>query len=204
MRDRVCILCGLFTPDHARATGHATMCACLDPGYDHTRVWAVDPGDKHVGVSAGLVDRDEVRVLQTWTHTPDSWIETFTGVLNQKQADLVVCEEFRLYAWKAREQGFSNFPTVELIGVIKYLCRLHGVPLVLQGASTKDMSIKVARAYGVPLTKLRSGREDFPGRNQHERDSSAHLYWWAFRNESSPIVLAEKEQQRAGQPRKRP
>lgn len=198
----VCAHCGLYTPTKAIQTGHATMCACLDEGSPHQRIWAVDPGDKHVGVTALLIDDYEIVPLQSWTLEPDTWYQALTRIIVKQWVDVLVCEEYRLYPWMARQQGYSDFPTAQAIGVTNYLCKQAGIPVVMQGASIKELSIAVCRGKGIPLRKLPSGKEELPGRNQHERDSMAHGYWYAYRNPSSPIVLAEETARSAGNPRK--
>jgi hypothetical protein len=160
------------------------------------RVLAVDPGDKHVGTTLGQVDGSDergVHLIQSWTYTQPVFESVLETLLVDRLIDLIVCEDFVLYPWKAREQGYGQFATVKLIGVIQYLARKYDIPVVLQGANVKKMTVAVARGRQFPLKKLRSGREDFPGSNQHERDSVAHLVWYGYRNPNSPIVLGMQD-----------
>jgi hypothetical protein len=191
-REYVCAECGLAT-DASR--GQHSICVCLDSGGD-LRTLAVDPGDKHVGTTLGLIDGGDpngVRALQSWTFSQPVFISVLEDMLAAGTIDLIVCEDFVLYPWKAREQGYGQFATVKLIGVIQYLAQKYGIPVVLQGANIKKMAIAVGRGRHFPAIRLRSGREDFPGKNQHERDSVAHLVWYGYRNPNSPINLGMQD-----------
>jgi len=52
---------------------------------------------------------------------------------------VVVVESFRLFQQHAHDQIGSYFPAVERIGVIKYLCSQHLIPIVEQSPSCKSM-----------------------------------------------------------------
>jgi hypothetical protein len=58
-----------------------------------------------------------------------------TELLEKFQPTLVVMESYRLYPWKAQEQGFSDFFTPRLIGAIEDRCWQAGVPRAFQSAS---------------------------------------------------------------------
>ena len=51
-----------------------------------------------------------------------------------RPADLIICEDYRLYATKSEAQINSNLETPQLIGVIKYDCYLSKKPIILQMA----------------------------------------------------------------------
>lgn len=51
--------------------------------------------------------------------------------------EFIVLEEYKLYAHTASAQIGSSFETVQLIGVLKYYCAIHNIPIVLQSAKIK-------------------------------------------------------------------
>jgi len=178
------------------------------------RLLAVDPGDTHCGLAkleisqSGAADgQQQWRVRCVWSTetTPEMCVTIFEaglaldelrpfvdGDLQPEVIDAYVVEEYRLYPWLAREQGYSEFKTVKLIGKLEYLAGKRGAPLYLQSATEKKRSIAIARDQGAELVRLASGRLDFPGKNQHARDAIAHGYLWAYRNPASPIVRSRQ------------
>lgn len=92
-------------------------------------VWAVDPGDKHVGVAEFEVgvdaDGDQTAdCTKAWELDPEGAIDLIAAGLLHYRFDVLVVEEFRLYKDKALAQTGSTMPTCELIGQIKWAHRL--------------------------------------------------------------------------------
>lgn len=88
-------------------------------------------------------------------------------------ADVVVMESFMLYPGKARQQSWSKFPTVEVIGIVKYHCRNKNIPVVMQQPAIKQ---------AFPDEKLKF--LDMYTRNKHSRDAVRHaLYYQRFKKE---------------------
>lgn len=66
--------------------------------------------------------------------------------------NITVIEKFQLYDWKAKSKSWSTFPTIEVIGVLKFLAALNGSRVVLQSASTgkgfwSDAKLKASGLY---------------------------------------------------------
>lgn len=57
-------------------------------------------------------------------------------ILNFKP-DIVVMERFNLYPQMAKSLAWNSFYPCEVIGVIRYLCMFHNIPLVEQAPSIK-------------------------------------------------------------------
>jgi hypothetical protein len=55
-----------------------------------------------------------------------------------EKPDLIIYETFRLYQHKALAQIGSQFLTVEVIGVAKYLAAYHGIPIIDSPAANKQ------------------------------------------------------------------
>lgn len=99
----------------------------------------------------------------------------FDSLIENYEPDLIVYEEFKLYPWKAKQKSWSTFPTVEVIGVLKYIAEQKNVKIIGQGADTKtyfdDKKLKWCGVY--------------KGYSAHERDAIRHgLFYLEFGGES--------------------
>jgi hypothetical protein len=129
------------------------------------KILAVDPGDSHVGVAQyddGEVTAEEVAAAD--------WLPRFAGLV--VELDQVVVEEFRLYPGSAPALSWSPMRTVEMIGVIRWLCSCAGVPITLQSAAAKQPTRAQCKARGIEW-KHKSG---------HASDALLHLYYYMLRN----------------------
>jgi hypothetical protein len=59
------------------------------------------------------------------------------GIISEDVA-IVVMEAFRLFPQRAKEQIGSDFPAVQVIGVVRYLCEKRGIEVVLKPAGDKE------------------------------------------------------------------
>lgn len=93
------------------------------------RLIAVDPGDVHVGVaffeSATPSDDQSWKCVDTQEMTPEEFEDALAETFLDGDIDVLVVEKFRLYGDKAQQQTGSEFRTSQLIGVTKYLHRMH-------------------------------------------------------------------------------
>ena len=104
-------------------------------GSSLTRLIAVDPGDAHVGVAFfelnGSSDPWAAEVAPEWECVdaqewrPDDFVEAFAEALLDNDVQVLVYERFRLYGDLAREQIGSEFLTSQMIGVLRFLVRIH-------------------------------------------------------------------------------
>lgn len=160
------------------------------------RIMSVDPGEKHNGVAFATLDPNVEPGRQLVLRWQGDWdrnkiydeLEEYKSS-QVKRLDLIIIEEFRLYPWMAREQGFSSFETVEVIGALKYLAdRVLDIPYVMSKTSNKAPAVSVAKSNQPTLVRRGSGgKTDFVGSNQHERDALSHLVWYAWRDRTSPL-----------------
>ena len=126
------------------------------------RVLAIDPGET-CGVAKLMLRLDgkvqaEACTMQPW----ELFAEFNTGVAYY---DAVVIEEFRLYPGMAGAQFNSTFPTVEAIGVLKYLSSMSMIPFYMQKAQAKKPARKLCEDAGLPMVErtLGSGRRAYKG-----------------------------------------
>ncbi len=158
---------------------------------DTTRdVITVDPGDEHVGVAVwGWVHRTKRWQCDLAQEvTPMEFVRLLEDHLYKDQTALVVFETFQLYADKAGQQTGSDFPTPQLIGIIKYLVSLYpDVGLVGQPASIKKATLAVLRKKRVVSVAKTSGRDP----DGHGFDAETHGYHFFGRNEL-PVLYPTK------------
>jgi hypothetical protein len=115
------------------------------------RLIAVDPGGVHVGVSTWSDDPGFWACASAVELTPNDFADTLRDLLavGTNGGLGVAYETFRLRGGQgALQQQGSTFPEVELIGVIRTLCRWAGVPLIPIEPSNRSASIQRASALG--------------------------------------------------------
>lgn len=161
---------------------------------------AIDPGDIHQGTGYFEVDisyNDETKtgdpsLICHWTR--DLKRAALIKLAEEAHVDAFIVETFVLYPWMAREQGFSDFPTVKVIAVLEYIAEQRGIPCFIQGADVKKKARRIGERGGYPggIRMLGAGRNryrgwDFNAPSQHERDAIAHGVWWSFNHPASQL-----------------
>lgn len=127
------------------------------------RMVSVDPGDRHVGW-VEWVDGRPVNMIE---YTPALAIRRMEQVADR--LDLFVFERYLLYGWLASQQVGSEFPTVQLIAVLKYLAEHAGVPVVGQTAAQMKALYKIK-----PWVNLKPREWPTYGKGNHVRDALMH------------------------------
>jgi hypothetical protein len=171
---------------------------------------AIDPGDAWCGLSEfdlapgggrllgdGFVDQSrhgKIRLMRCRTLKPWDLCDELDRLI--PLIDFVVMERFSLYPWMAREQGFSEMKTAQMVGVVKWICRKQDVPVTLQDAKgtlragrtwAKQAGFKMKdRVLGSGQWKYRGPDFDLPGK-PHRRDSASHGVFWATQDPHSPL-----------------
>src|SRR5688572_13508130 len=98
-------------------------------------VLSFDPGET-TGMAC-FVAGEEVQLaaskqLKTWP-LQDA-IPTLSHVLTNYKPTIVVFELYRVYNWKTDQHANSEVPTLQVIGCLKTLCILQGLPFIAQQA----------------------------------------------------------------------
>jgi hypothetical protein len=88
---------------------------------------------------------------------------------NQGPIERVVCEDFRIYPWKAKELAWDRVRTARVIGAITFMCREKGIPLVLQPAAIKEAAVAAGaeELFDRPLHE-----------NRHQNDAAMHFVFF--------------------------
>lgn len=87
------------------------------------KILSFDPGGT-TGVAFGVYTGGREFDLRYVTQL--AWVERFTVADYIRHADRIVCEDFKLYENKAKDQINSRFPSVQLIGMIEYVANQLG------------------------------------------------------------------------------
>lgn len=137
-------------------------------------ILGVDPGAKHCGT---VLFKDGI---MEWSQEllPYELYARIQGISNS--IDYCVMEEFRLYPWLMGEQGFSALETVEVIGVVKYICITKGIPVTMQPASIKKPT----------MARLRG---EMKSKNPHCRDAEMHVRFYLEQQRIKARKQAQKD-----------
>lgn len=81
----------------------------------------------------------------------------------------IVCEDFKIYPWKARELAWDPVRTARVIGALTFMARVFDIPFILQPASIKG----AAKAAGAEELYYRPLKE-----NRHVNDSLQHFAFY--------------------------
>ncbi len=140
---------------------------------------AIDPGEAHCGVA---VSDDDETCADAFTLDPiefELWFQRECEKPMRHRPNLVIFEGFRLFPWMRKEQSWSSFGTCEVIGVIKYLTRIHRIPSKEQLPPIKKPTFKIAPRLGWVFQT---------GGTQHSLDAEAHLAYHLLRLEQDHNV----------------
>lgn len=86
--------------------------------------------------------------------------------------ELIVCEEYRVYAWRAKQHSWSNIPTLRLIGGLQMLCTQRDIPIIFQSAQ---------QAKGFSTDEKLKAWDLYQVRKRHANDAIRHaVYWLVF------------------------
>lgn len=130
--------------------------------------FSIDPGDANVGLAEWW--GTECQVARHTT--PDEAVDYVMGVAKEGRLDLLVHERFALYpgAEQGRGQMGSEFLTSQMIGVLKFICRHTGVPVISHLASHHKNYIKKAE-FKPPAKPLRDWKSY--GQGPHAKDAES-------------------------------
>lgn len=90
---------------------------------------------------------------------------------------IVVAEEYRVYGWKAKQHSWSDIPTLQLIGAMRYICEKKNIPCHLQSA-------QVAKGFATD-EKLR-GWDLWQTSARHANDAIRHAVYFLLCNKAGP------------------
>lgn len=131
-----------------------------------TTGWAVFDNEKIT--EFGTISAKEFATVEDYWHQHEL-------LISQKQPNIVVCEDFRLFAHKSKQQSFSQMETPQLIGYIRMTCWGKKIKFVSQQPSDK---VRVADPILVRMGvfEIKGGKHYCLERptNLHMRDAIRH------------------------------
>ena len=92
-----------------------------------------------------------------------------TAEENSGDIGRIVCEDFRIYPWAAKDLAWNSVRTARLIGALTFMARLHNIPFVLQPAAIKEAAV----AAGAEELFTRPLHE-----NRHQNDATMHFVYF--------------------------
>ncbi len=131
---------------------------------------SIDPGDIHVGFvswNQGVPDHLE-------EYTPEECCQVIEHLAQTSWLDVVVIEEWRLYPTMTDKMVGSDFPTCQLIGILKYILDGAGIAYHLQPAQAKYPTMGVLRNSRFQLISKRIGASN------HVQDAELHGWYFQF------------------------
>jgi hypothetical protein len=152
--------------------------------------WSIDPGESKCGVaifSGG-------RCVQAVRSTPDECLDKLWEHLGFAHSSTrpagVVLERFALFGHLAAMQTGSEMGTPQMIGAIRWMCRNHEVPLVMQTPQNAHSLERSEPWAGRPLRWWRSF-----GQGRDSKMAELHGY---HRIANSFVLKADKAEWLAG------
>lgn len=146
------------------------------------KVLVIDPGER-VGWAIGEIAPDGTGgVLKVLDHGIEFYHEFERDFLRARveagEFDLVIFERFRIRADKAKDFIGSEMPTIQLVGAIKYACRMSGTKWVSQGPKAMtDARISLKNPGGKDILRRLS---KLPKSHDDAHDGSALLHLWTY------------------------
>jgi hypothetical protein len=155
----------------------------LQPMFAKLRPWvfAIDPGEEHAGMAwtrdlPTLIGGETVGSRFTAaTDNPDGCTDRFArwcseariaGVTRAK----VVVENYRLDPAKLQMHMGSDVPTLQHIGALKYVARVHKIEVIMQNRDIKKPMAGILNGRGLKAL----------GDSRHAKDAELHLWYYCL------------------------
>lgn len=132
----------------------------------------IDPGETTGFAVYDPLLGDKITLQQLETKTVESGMRAIEAAWPRTRVQvIVVCEDYKVYGWKADQHKWAGLHTPQLIGAIRYFCALRGYPIFFQMASeakgwSTDEKLKMWGVYEPGL--------------KHARDALRHIINFLF------------------------
>lgn len=136
----------------------------------------IDPGNT-TGWAAVDSKTGDIKELK---HIPFETVSEFLSAYDWSQVDRVICEDFRLFPNKAKEQAGSDFQVVQVIGMVKQMVMMKNIPLIMQMSSILPIA---ERQAGLKIPKKHS--------ESHKIVALLHTRFWMIHNRIIPSVAQQ-------------
>jgi hypothetical protein len=136
------------------------------------RVLAVDPGE-----TVGWATFEELD-LQNAGQFPIGNLEDLDTFVTDTRPDVMVIENYRVYASRAAQHVGSEVNTAQYIGILKFLGGMYQIPVTLQMAHQAKGWVSDKRLHDLGL---------FQTGKRHANDAIRHgVYWLLFGKVAKP------------------
>lgn len=138
-----------------------------------TYIIGIDPGAT-TGIVVLAVTEDQIKIidaLQPNSHRAGTWL---ADELREGAVDAVAIERFTISTRTVRGTRSGALEALYTIGVIRYLCRNVGIPMVMQAPATAKNAFSDDRLRRLGLHRKTHG--------PHERDALRHALLYATTN----------------------
>ena len=133
----------------------------------NNRVLALDPGE-----TTGWFFKDYDQDIMKGGTIPKDHAEV-AKLIYALAPNIIIFETFHMYPGKAKSLAWNSFYPCEVIGVIKYVAEVNGIPLVYQAPSVKKY------AGGLQADWVQFQRNDLKEKvTEHVKDAYLHLKYW--------------------------
>lgn len=130
------------------------------------RVLAIDPGE-----TTGWATFEACDLTQAGQF-PVNDLEAFDTFVTDHRPDVMVIENYRVYASRAAQHVGSEVNTAQYIGILKFLGGMYQIPIALQMAHQAKGWVSDARLHQLGL---------FQTGHRHANDAVRHgVYWLLF------------------------
>lgn len=126
-------------------------------------ILALDPGESTGWCYLNIFDQ-----MKAGTAPKDH--EAVMRLIQDLQPNRVVYESFNLYPGKAQKLIWNSFYPCEVIGVIKLVCQIQGIPVVVQAPPVKK--------YAGPLPQKFVDLSRTEKLTEHSKDACQHLCYY--------------------------
>lgn len=144
------------------------------------RLLALDPGETtgYAVFENGMLTTIGHRKLGMTDNKKTLDFEPVVELISDYFPNIVVCENYRIYAWKVNQHTWADLITPKLIGAITYRCSYMNLPLVFQAAQE-------AKGF-VTDKKLKEWAYYYKG--SHARDAIRHGAYYLLFNKGGMDV----------------
>ena len=130
------------------------------------RVLAVDPGE-----TCGWALFDKLELARAGQF-PVNTLEAFDTFVTDMMPEVMVIENYRVYASRAAQHVGSEVATAQYIGILKFLGQMYQIPIALQMAHQAKGWVSDARLHQLGL---------YQTSRRHANDAIRHgVYWLLF------------------------
>lgn len=105
------------------------------------KLLSIDPGSEHSAWAVWELQGERWKCRECYELKPDGFLDLARGWIEKHEFNRVAIEEFKLFGDKALAQTGSKFGTVEVIGVVRHLCRWNDVPFEEVTSLARDAAL---------------------------------------------------------------